>query len=89
METAGDCDRGARSGMTLIELLIGAAMLAVAIAALLGAFFGQSILNEHARNLTWAMNDANRVMERLREANAGAGCNQPRFDSQAIVGLPA
>ncbi len=57
-------------GFTLIELLIGAATLAIAIVALLGAFFGQITLNEHARNMTWAINDANRVMERLRQLNS-------------------
>ena len=69
--------RYALRGFTLVELLIGAAMLALAIVALLGAFIGQSALNEHARNLTWAINDANRVMERLREQNTGAACAQP------------
>lgn len=58
-------------GLTLIELIISAAMLAIAIAALFGAFLGQTVLNEHARNLSWAMNDANRVMERLRQQNIG------------------
>jgi len=66
-------------GFTLAELLIGATMLAIAIAALLGAFLGQTILNEHARNLTWAINDANRVMERLRQQNTGAGCTTPSW----------
>ena len=65
----------ARGGFTLAELMIGAAVLAIAIAALLGAFLGQQILNEHARNLTWAINDANRVLERLRALNTG--CSVP------------
>jgi len=56
---------------TLAELIIGAAVLAIAITALLGAFLGQTTLNEHARNLTWAINDANRVMERIRQLNTG------------------
>lgn len=70
-------NRGPRSaqrrsaGFTLAELLIGAAMLLIAVTALLGAFFGQTALNEHARNLTWSLNDATRVMERLRERNTG------------------
>lgn len=61
----------------LPELLICVAMLAIAIAALLGAFLGQLMLNEHARNLTWAIHDANRVMERLRQANTSATCTTP------------
>ena len=65
------------SGFMLPELLICVAMLAIAIAALMGAFLGQIMLNEHARNLTWAIHDANRVMERLRQANTGAACTAP------------
>ena len=63
------------SGLTLVELMISAALLAIAIAALFGAFVGQTVLNEHARNLSWAINDANRVMERLRQQNIG--CASP------------
>lgn len=58
----------------MIELIIGVALLAIAISALLGAFFGQMALNEHARNLTWAINDANRVMEQLRLRNTTPTC---------------
>lgn len=77
-----------RQGFTLIELLIGAATLAIAIVALLGAFFGQITLNEHARNMTWAINDANRVMERLRQVNSagGAGCPTPSIAVPAECG---
>lgn len=60
-------------GLTFIELMSGAAILAIAIVALLAAFMGQAVMNEHARNLAWAMNDANRVMERIRELNTGCG----------------
>jgi len=69
--------RQAQSAFTLVELLIGMVMLVIAITALLGAFLGQTTLNEHARNLTWAMNDASRVMERLRQQNSAAGCTTP------------
>lgn len=62
---------------TLVEIVIGAAVLAIAIVALLGAFLGQITLNEHARNLTLAMNDANRIMEQMRQQNTGAGCSTP------------
>ena len=72
------------SSFTLVELVIGAAVLAIAIAALLGAWLGQLTLNEHARNLTWAMNDANRVMERLRQLNTG--CTSPTSTVPAGAG---
>lgn len=72
------------SGLTLIELIISAAVLAIAITALFGAFLGQTVLNEHARNVSWAMNDANRVMERLRQQNTG--CSTPT--SAAPAGFP-
>ena len=75
-----------RSGFTLIELLIGIMMLTVAITALLGAFLGQSVLNEHARNLTWAMNDASRVMEQLRQQNTSGACGTPTTVPPAACG---
>ena len=43
--------------------------LTVAIAAILGAYIGQLTLNEHARNLSLAIQDANRVIERIRQQN--------------------
>ena len=43
--------------------------LSVAIAAILGAYIGQLTLNEHARNLSLAIQDANRVIEQLRQQN--------------------
>ena len=49
-------------GFTLVELMLGAAVLTVVAVALLGSYFGQSFLNANARNLTAAMNDATRVM---------------------------
>ena len=45
-------------------------VLAVAAAAILGAYVGQMTLNEHARNLSLAIHDANRVMEQIRQQNA-------------------
>lgn len=68
--------RSSRS-FTLMEIIIGAAVLTIAIVALLGAFLGQITLNEHARNLTLGMNDANRVMEQMRQQNTGASCSTP------------
>ena len=71
----------------LPELLICVAMLAIAIAALLGAFLGQLMLNEHARNLTWAIHDANRVMEQLRQVNTTAACTTPSAVPPAPTGV--
>ena len=68
-----------------MELIIGAAVLAIAIAALLGAFLGQITLNEHARRLTLAMNDANRVMEQLRRVNTGCA-SQPSASLSSLPG---
>lgn len=75
-------------GFTLVELLIGAAILVTAIVALLGAFLGQVTLNEHARNLTWAVNDANRVMEQVRQQNSGSGCTTPTAVPPSSAGCP-
>lgn len=71
------------SGLTLVELLIGGLILFVGIAAMFGAFVGQTTLNEHARNHAWAIHDANRVMERLRQQNTGAGCAIPSVAAPA------
>ena len=67
----------AEDGLTLIELLVGAFILTVAIVALLDVLSRNVVLNDHTRNRSWAMSDANRVMERLREQNTGAACATP------------
>ena len=66
-----------RRGLTLVEMLIAAAILAVAITAILGAYFMQVALTEHSRNMAWGANDASRVMERLRQQNTGGACTTP------------
>lgn len=63
--------------MTLIEVLIGTMMLAVAIGWLMSALAGQTTLNDHNRNFAWAISDVSRVMERMRQQNTGAGCTTP------------
>mgnify|MGYP001950879727 FL=1 len=80
--------RGSRrsSGFTLVELVVGAMILATAIAALLGAFVGQVTLNEHARNLAWATNDASRVMEQLRRQNSNCATAAPSAAAPANPG---
>ena len=60
-----------RAGLSLVEVVLGALTLAIVLAAILGAYMGQVSLNEHARNLSFAMNDASRVMERIRSENTG------------------
>jgi hypothetical protein len=46
-------------------------ILAVANVTLLSVITQHMTLNEHARNVTWAVNDATRVMERWRQQNRG------------------
>jgi len=62
-------------GFTLVELVLVAILLGIGIAALLGVFISHMTLNEHARNVAWVMQDANRVMERLRQVNTD--CDTP------------
>ena len=71
------CRRSRQKGLTLVELILGAGILAVAITALLGAFLWQLIVIEHARCLSWATTDASRVLERMRQQNSGSGCTSP------------
>ncbi len=63
-----------QEGFTLIEMMMGASIMAVVGAALVGALLGQSSLNATARNLTAAMSDATRIMEEIRQQNTGANC---------------
>lgn len=63
------------AGFTLIEVVLGALTLLVAGGAILGAYLGQLTLNEHARNLSLAVHDANRMIEQIRTNNVG--CTVP------------
>jgi hypothetical protein len=49
--------------------------LTVVASALLGAYVGQVTLNEHGRNLSLAIQDANRIIEQIRQENTG--CPSP------------
>jgi type II secretory pathway pseudopilin PulG len=69
--------------MTLIELIIGAMILALAIAGLLKAFLGETAINTHSRAISWAAVDANRVMEHLRQRNSGGTCSAPSVAAPA------
>lgn len=62
-----------RHGFTLIEVVLGVLTLLVAATAILGAYMGQLTLNEHARNLSLAVHDANRVIEQIRRNTAACG----------------
>lgn len=66
-------NRRNRDGFTFTEIVLGAMVLAIAIAAILGAYVGQITLNEHARNLSLAIHDANRVIEQIRQNNTTCG----------------
>ena len=74
--------RHSSAGFTLAEIVLGAMVLAVAAAAILGAYVGQVTLNEHARNLSLAIQDANRVIERIRQTNASCGGAAPTAAAQ-------
>jgi Tfp pilus assembly protein PilV len=73
----------AQAGLTLVELVVGVLIFAVAIMSMFGVSANQLTLNEHARYLAWATNDAARVVEQLRKQNSGSGCVAP---SAAVPG---
>lgn len=58
-----------RAGFTLIELVIGIAVLITALLGLLGLFVGIHALNESARNSTVATHMADRIMEEIRNSD--------------------
>ena len=62
-------------GLTLVEVVLGVLTLAIISAAVLGAYIGQITLNEHARNLSMAIQDVSRVIEQIRRENVG--CTTP------------
>lgn len=74
------------SGLTLVEVILAGVTLALAITALLGAFLSQLTLNEHARSLSLAVHDANRVIEQIRQDNVN--CLRPNVDPRDLAGAP-
>lgn len=70
------------AGFTLVEVLLAVLTLSIAFAALLGAFLSQITLNEHARNLSLAVHDANRVIERIRQDNLN--CTSPTINPTGV-----
>lgn len=79
------------AGFTLVEMMLGAAVLTIVAVALLGSYFGQAFLSANARNLTAAMNDATRIMEQIRQQNTSAtepckSTNLPTIAPPAVSG---
>lgn len=54
-------------GFTLIELMFGVFVLLVSILAALSGFLGSMILNNSSSNLTTAVNDAQYVLEQIKD----------------------
>jgi len=76
------------AGFTLLELMIGAAVLIIALVGLIAAFTGCFALNEGARNMTIAINDAQCVMEEIRDRNLIANITQEDWTSWAQTDPP-
>ncbi len=73
----------------MLELLIAATILVVALLGLLGVFTGCFGLNETARNLTIAINGAQEKLEEMRNADFGtivANYNGP-FNVSGLDGI--
>lgn len=66
---SGGTNKKFERGFTLLELMIGAAVLIIALVTLIAAYVGCFTLNESARNLTIAINDGQSVMEEIRDRN--------------------
>ena len=77
-----------KSGFTLLELMIGSAVLVLALVGLIGAYIGCFSLNESARNLTVAMNDAQCTMEEIRDRNVTSNITQEDWAAWAATDPP-
>ncbi len=73
----GSLLHSAQAGFTLVEVVLGILIIVAVVTAILGAYIGQITLNEHARNLSLAIHDANRVIEQMRQQNAGCAPSAP------------
>ncbi|MBU4589878.1 MAG: prepilin-type N-terminal cleavage/methylation domain-containing protein [Candidatus Omnitrophica bacterium] len=76
------------TGFTLLELMIGAAVLILALVGLIAAYIGCFALNEKARNLTVATNDAQCVMEEIRDRNTAFNITQEDWSAWAATDPP-
>jgi len=74
-----------KSGFTLLELVIAAAILIMALLGLLRIYIGCFNLNETARNLTAAINGAQKEMERIHSL-AFSSISAGTFEIDAIAG---
>lgn len=74
------------SGFTLLELMIGAVVLIVALVGLIAAYTGCFMLNEGARNLTIAINGAQDKMEEIRNLSFDqiAGQDGTNFETDGL-----
>jgi Tfp pilus assembly protein PilV len=59
--------KGSNAGFTLMELMITAAILIIAITGLLAAFISAAMLSQANHNKVIAVNDAQYVLEKLRD----------------------
>jgi len=64
-------------------MIFCAGILVVALTGLLQAWLSSRTLNEYSRYLSWAVNDADRVIERIRQQNASATCSIPTVTAPA------
>ncbi|MFH1854584.1 MAG: type II secretion system protein [Candidatus Omnitrophota bacterium] len=78
-----------RPGFTLLELMIGAAVLIIALVGLIAAYVGCFALNESARNLTIAANDAQCVMEEIRDVNIPTNITAENWTDWAASNPPS
>lgn len=78
-----------KSGFTLLELMIGAAVLILALVGLIAAYIGCFSLNESARNLTIATNHAQCVMEEIRDRNLTFNIIQQNWTTWAALNPPS
>jgi prepilin-type N-terminal cleavage/methylation domain-containing protein len=60
--------RRQKKGFTLLELMVAVGILVVAIAALLGGLINCILLNQANANLAIAANDAQYVLEQIKES---------------------
>ncbi|MBI2094347.1 MAG: type II secretion system protein [Candidatus Omnitrophica bacterium] len=65
------------NAFTLVELLLSAFIVVVALVSILGATSWQIATDEQSRNLSWSEHDAMRIMEQLRLQNKGGSCGLP------------
>lgn len=76
------------SGFTLLEVMISSAILIVALLGLIAVYTGCFTLNEGARNLTIAINDAQCVMEEIRDRNIPSNITQEDWTDWALKNPP-